>query len=117
MKSHDEIRKLLIPFVLGHLAEDNVSQITRHLVECQECSAEVKRLGTILESARQTQDLSADEQLRESAKQAVLASAEEAPQGPPQGRHDPLHKRPPCRQAVALGPLGRAGTSRGGGRR
>ena len=77
MKSHDEIRELLIPFVLGHLAENQVSQITCHLVECAECGGEVKRLGTILESARQTQDLSADEQLSESAKNAILEAAEE----------------------------------------
>jgi hypothetical protein len=78
MKSHDGIRESLIPFVLGQLSQEEASDITRHLVECQECGAEVKRLGTILKCARQTQDLTADEQLRKSAKEAVLAAAQEA---------------------------------------
>ncbi|MHC4659790.1 MAG: hypothetical protein ACYS83_11545 [Planctomycetota bacterium] len=77
MKSHDEIRELLIPFVLGQLSEKGASDITRHLVECQECGGEVKRLGTILECARQTQDLTAGEQLSKSAKETILAAAQE----------------------------------------
>jgi len=77
MKSHKEITELLIPFVLGQLSERQASEITRHLVVCKECSAEVKRLGRILECARQTQDLSADEQLCESAKDAILTAAED----------------------------------------
>jgi anti-sigma factor ChrR (cupin superfamily) len=77
MKSHDEIRELLIPFVLGQLSEKEASDITRHLVECQECGGEVKRLGTILECARQTQNLTADEQLSKSAKETILAAAQE----------------------------------------
>jgi outer membrane lipoprotein-sorting protein len=77
MKSHDENRQLLIPFVLGQLSQEQASQITHHLLECQECSGEVKRLGKILQCARQTENLTADEQLSNSAKEAILAAAQD----------------------------------------
>jgi hypothetical protein len=77
MKTHDEIKELLTPFVLGDLSEQEASELTHHLVECQECSGEVKKLGRLLECARQTEDLKADEQICESAKQRILAAAEE----------------------------------------
>jgi len=77
MKSHDESKDLLIRFVLGQLSEKEASEITRHLVECEECSVEIKKLGMILECARQTEDLSADEVLCKSAKKAILSAADE----------------------------------------
>lgn len=83
MKSHDQVTELLIPFVLGHLSEKQVSQITRHLLECEQCSGEVKRLAKILESARQTQGLAADEQLSKSAKETILAAAREVEKAAP----------------------------------
>jgi len=76
MKNHNEIKELLIPFVLGELSQEQASHITQHLLECQECSTEVRRLGKILECARQTEDLEADEQLCQSAEQAALKAAE-----------------------------------------
>jgi hypothetical protein len=57
--------------------------MTRHLVECEECGAEVKRLGTILECARQTQDLTADVQLSKSARESILAAAQQAEKSRP----------------------------------
>ncbi|MHC4622168.1 MAG: anti-sigma factor family protein, partial [Planctomycetota bacterium] len=83
MKSHDEIRESLIPFALGQLSQEEASDITRHLAGCQKCGAEVKQLGKILECARQTQDLTADEQLCKSAKETILAAAQEAERSRP----------------------------------
>ncbi|MHC4474968.1 MAG: anti-sigma factor family protein [Planctomycetota bacterium] len=77
MRSHDEIKELLIAFVLGQLSQEEVSEITPHLVECQDCSGEVKKLARLLECARQTEDLTADEQLCKSAREAILSAAAE----------------------------------------
>jgi len=78
MKDHEEIRERLISFVLGEFSGKEVSEITRHLVKCQECSGEVKKLGRLLECAREISEASIDEQMCKSAKEAVLAVAEEA---------------------------------------
>jgi len=78
MKSHKEIKELLIPFVLGELSEREASEITHHLVECEDCSIEVKQLGKLLECARHTEDLTADEQLCENAKAVILSEVEDA---------------------------------------
>ncbi|MHC4475634.1 MAG: hypothetical protein ACYTEL_08305 [Planctomycetota bacterium] len=51
--------------------------MTRHVVECQECRVKVKELGELLECATEISEASVDEQMCKSAKQAILAAAQE----------------------------------------
>jgi hypothetical protein len=78
MKTCGKTSQQLTAFVLGYLSQQQVSEITHHLVVCEECRGEVKELGKLLECAREISEVSADEQLSKSAKEAVLAAAQEA---------------------------------------
>jgi len=72
MKEHERINKLLEDFALGELSQQKETEVKTHLAECPQCSSELKRLETLLECTERIRELSADKQMCESAKQAVL---------------------------------------------
>ncbi len=72
MNKHEEINKLLVDFALGELPQQQASEVKRHVVECSQCSSELKQLKALLECTERIRELSADKQMCESAKQAVL---------------------------------------------
>ena len=83
MKICDKTNEQLTAFVLGYFSEEEVSDMTRHLVECEDCRVKVREHGKLLECAREISEISADEQMCKSAKEAVLAVAEGAEKARP----------------------------------
>lgn len=82
MKSHEEINKLLVGFVLGELSEQQTSAVKTHLAECQRCRDELKRLQSLFECTSQMGGLSVDENVCESAKQAIFEAIASKEKGP-----------------------------------
>jgi hypothetical protein len=74
MEKHEEINELLVGFVLGELSEHEQSQVRAHIGKCPECSSELKRLKGLLACTNQMKGLSADDQLCETAKEAIFAA-------------------------------------------
>jgi len=72
MNTHDQIKELLTDYALRELPEQKSSEVKQHLADCQECRAELKKLEAVLECAAGMGELSADEQVFESAKQSLL---------------------------------------------
>ncbi|MHC4862796.1 MAG: zf-HC2 domain-containing protein [Planctomycetota bacterium] len=72
MNKHEQIERLLTGYALGELSQEQSSQVRSHLAECAECTAEARRLQTLLESTAQMSELSANEQTFESAKKALF---------------------------------------------
>jgi outer membrane lipoprotein-sorting protein len=77
MTTCDKTNEQLAAFVLGYFSEKEVSEMTRHVVECEDCRVKVKELGKLLECATEIGEASVDEQMCKSAKEAILAAAEE----------------------------------------
>ena len=44
-RTHDELRSLIAPYVLGAVPEDEVAMIRAHIVTCEECMAEAERFA------------------------------------------------------------------------
>jgi hypothetical protein len=85
MKNHEKINKLLVDFVLGELSEQQTSEVKTHLTKCGRCRSQLQRLEALLECTGRIRELSADEQVCESAKQAIftkLVSEETKEQAP-----------------------------------
>ncbi|MGD8499696.1 MAG: zf-HC2 domain-containing protein, partial [Phycisphaerales bacterium] len=76
MNTHDQINELLVGYALGELPEQQSPEVETHLVECQQCRAELKQLEAVLQCAASMKELSADTQMCESAEQAVLEAVE-----------------------------------------
>jgi outer membrane lipoprotein-sorting protein len=76
MNKHDKISKLLTASALGELPLEVQAEVNTHLNECPQCSSEFKRLQTLLECTGRISELSPDEQMCESAKQAVFTAVE-----------------------------------------
>jgi len=74
MNTHEQIKELLADFALRELPEQKSSEVKKHLTECRQCRDELKKLEAVLECAESMSELSADEQVYESAKQALLAA-------------------------------------------
>ncbi|UCG57646.1 MAG: zf-HC2 domain-containing protein [Phycisphaerales bacterium] len=74
MSWHKRIEKLLVDFVLGGLSQQQSSEVTEHLADCNRCRAEIERLRALLACTGQMSELSADEQLCELAKQGISAA-------------------------------------------
>ena len=74
MNTHKKINEILVGFALGELSEQQESDVKTHLAECRQCSDELKRLEALLECTAQMKELSADNQMCESAKQAIFAT-------------------------------------------
>ena len=74
MNTHEQINELLAGFALAELSEQQSSEVKKHLDDCQQCRSELKRLEAVLECAASMGELSADEQVCESAKQALLSA-------------------------------------------
>jgi len=74
MNTHEQINELLVDFALRELSEQQTSGVKRHLAECQQCREELKELEAVLECAADMRELSADEQVCESAKQSLFAA-------------------------------------------
>jgi len=74
MNTHEKINELLAGFALAELSEQQSSEVKKHLDDCQQCRSELKRLEAVLECAASMGELSADEQVCESAKQALLSA-------------------------------------------
>ena len=75
MNKHERLNKLLVDFVLGELSQQQEAEVRTHLIECHQCSSELKRLEALLECTGHISELSADKRMCESAKQAVHDSA------------------------------------------
>jgi hypothetical protein len=76
MKTCDKTNERLAAFVLGYFSEEEVSEMTRHLVECEDCRVKVTEHGKLLECVRAISEASVDEEMCKSAKEAVHASAD-----------------------------------------
>ena len=74
MNTHEQINELLAGFALAELSEQQSSEVKKHLADCQQCRSELKRLEAVLKCAASMSELSADEQVCESAKQALLSA-------------------------------------------
>ena len=74
MNTHEKINELLAGFALAELSQQQSSEVKTHLDDCQQCRSELKRLEAVLECAASMGELSADEQVCESAKQAILSA-------------------------------------------
>lgn len=74
MKEHERINKLLVDFALGELSQQEETEVKTHLAECPQCDNKLKQLGALLECTERIRELSADKQMCESAKQAVLGT-------------------------------------------
>jgi len=72
MDIHEQIKGLLVDFALRELSEQQSAEVEAHLTKCQQCSGELRRLQAVLQCAASRRELSADEQMCESAKQALL---------------------------------------------
>jgi len=72
MNTHEQIKELLADFALRELPEQQSSEVKKHLAECRQCRDELKKLEAVLECAESMSELSADQQVCESAKQALL---------------------------------------------
>jgi|GEM_PF-1247998 len=72
MNTHEQINEMLVDYVLGELSHQQLSEVETHVAECRQCSGEVKRLEALLECTEQMRELSADEQMCESAKKALF---------------------------------------------
>ena len=73
MKDHERINKLLPGFALGELSEEDRSAVKGHLGKCGHCRIELQRLEALVECTDRMSELSADEQMCESAKEAFFA--------------------------------------------
>ena len=73
MSTHEQISELLVDFALRELSDQQSSEVKAHLTECQQCNRELRRLQAILECAANRRELWLDEQVCESAKEALFA--------------------------------------------
>ena len=85
MNKHDKISKLLAASALGELSSEAQAEVKTHLAECHQCSSEFKRLQTLLECTGRIRELSPDDRMCESAKQAVFAAVENEQNQPSPG--------------------------------
>ena len=76
MNEHKKINELLVDFALGELSQLQESEVRAHLTECHQCSSELKRLEALIECTENIKQLSADTQMCESAKDAILQTVE-----------------------------------------
>ena len=76
MDKHKNINKILTAFALGELSQKQASEVNAHLAECSQCSNELKQLEALLECTGHINELSADTQICESAKQAIFSKVE-----------------------------------------
>jgi outer membrane lipoprotein-sorting protein len=74
MSAHEETSERLADFVLGELSPQQSAEVQAHLAACKQCSTELRRLKALLERTERIQNLSADEQMCESAKQRIFAA-------------------------------------------
>jgi outer membrane lipoprotein-sorting protein len=74
MSTHEDIKGLLVGFALQELSEQQSAEVEAHLTECQQCSSEFRGLQAVLQCAASRRELSADERMCESAKQALFAT-------------------------------------------
>ena len=72
MNTHEQIKELLVEFALQELSEQQSSEVKAHLAECRQCRSELKKLEAVLECADSMSELSADEQVYQSAKESLL---------------------------------------------
>ena len=72
MSTHEQIKKLLADYALRELPEQKSTEIKQHLVDCQQCRTELKKLEAVLECAESMSKFPADEQLCQSAKESLL---------------------------------------------
>ena len=76
MNKHNKISKLLTASALGELPAEAQAEVRTHMAECHQCSSELKRLQRLLEYTGHIRELSPDDRMCESAKQAVFAAVE-----------------------------------------
>jgi outer membrane lipoprotein-sorting protein len=72
MSTHEQIKQLLTDYALRELPEEKSSEVKQHLADCKECRTEVKKLQAVLKCADSMRELSADEQVIDSAKESLL---------------------------------------------
>lgn len=85
MDAHKKINELLTAFALGELSEQAEGEVKMHLAECPQCTSELKRLAALLECTDHISELSADERMVESAKQAIFAAVKSQEKEPAAG--------------------------------
>ena len=86
MSTHEQIKELLTDYALRELPEQKSSEVKQHLAYCQQCRSELKKLQAVLECADSMKELSADEQVIESAKEALLEAVADEEQKQPTPR-------------------------------
>jgi len=85
MNKHDKISRLLTASALGELSPEAQTEVKTHLAECHQCSSELKRLQRLLECTGSIRELSPDDRMCESARQAVFAAVENVKNQPSPG--------------------------------
>ena len=76
MNKHEKISRLLSASALGELSPQTQAEVKTHLTEWHQCSSELKQLQALLDCTGRISELSPDEQMCESAKQAVFTAVE-----------------------------------------
>lgn len=76
MSTHEKMNKLLVGFALEELSEAEANQVRTHLSQCEMCRREYNRLKTLLDSTEHVGQITADENIYESARQSMLSVVE-----------------------------------------
>ena len=85
MNKHDKISRLLVASALGELPPEAQAEVNAHLTECHQCSSELKRLRALLECTGCISELSPDDRVCESAREAVFTAVESEKNQPSPG--------------------------------
>ncbi|MBN2590300.1 MAG: zf-HC2 domain-containing protein [Sedimentisphaerales bacterium] len=72
MNEHKKINEMLTDFALGELPEQQITQVQKHLAECNLCSTELKRLKSLLEYTEQVSKITVDKQTYHAAESEIL---------------------------------------------
>ena len=67
---------MLTGFALGELSQQQVSQVQKHLNECNLCKRELKRLQSLLDFTENLSQIKADKQMRQAAEHKILETTE-----------------------------------------
>ena len=73
MKRCEEIRKVLLDYLLGELPGDEAEELRAHLQECPECRREYQSLKEVVELTHSATSLEPSQGIYENLKEAVLA--------------------------------------------
>lgn len=71
MERCEEVRKVLLDYLLGELSQDKAERVRAHLEECRECQEEYRNLKEVVELTATATSLKAPQEVYENLKEAV----------------------------------------------